>query len=92
MSASDDRSLSMKKSFYLDLGISVKMFLEHISTIDLFIIFVTFIFSRCVPQICTFGENFNAFYGRCEKIQCRLGFNVTSHGKCVGRIIYISFL
>ncbi|CAF3746285.1 unnamed protein product [Rotaria sordida] len=38
---------------------------------------------KCVPQNCTFGEKFNAFYGRCEKVQCRSGFNVTAIGKCV---------
>ncbi|UJR26258.1 hypothetical protein I4U23_007598 [Adineta vaga] len=38
---------------------------------------------RCVPQNCTFGEKFNAFYGRCEQIQCQSGFNVTSTGKCL---------
>ncbi|CAF1393761.1 unnamed protein product [Adineta ricciae] len=38
---------------------------------------------RCVPQTCTSGEKFNAFYGRCEKIQCREGFNVTLTGKCL---------
>jgi len=40
---------------------------------------------RCVPQKCVLGEKFNAFYGRCEKIQCPIGFNVTSIGKCVGK-------
>jgi len=65
------------------------MFLEHTSKDDLFFRFSRFIFDRCVPQICKFGEKFNAFYGRCEMIQCRLGFNVTSIGKCVGKIIKI---
>jgi hypothetical protein len=41
---------------------------------------------RCVPQNCTFGEKFNAFYGRCEKILCQPGFNVTLFGKCIGKI------
>ena len=40
---------------------------------------------RCVPQKCVLGEKFNAFYGRCEKIQCPIGYNVTSIGKCVGK-------
>ncbi len=40
---------------------------------------------RCVPQNCTFGEKFNAFYGRCEKILCQPGFNVTLFGKCIGK-------
>ncbi|CAF1275455.1 unnamed protein product [Rotaria magnacalcarata] len=39
--------------------------------------------SKCAPQNCTSGEKFNAFHGRCEKIQCRSGFSVTSLGKCV---------
>lgn len=47
---------------------------------------------RCVPQNCTFGEKFNAFYGRCEQIRCRSGFNVTSIGKCVGMLISIECL
>ncbi|CAF4215595.1 unnamed protein product [Adineta steineri] len=38
---------------------------------------------KCVPENCRFGEKFNAFYGRCEKIQCRSGFNITLTGKCV---------
>ncbi|CAF4834063.1 unnamed protein product, partial [Rotaria socialis] len=37
----------------------------------------------CAPQNCTYGEKFNAFHGRCEKIQCRSGFSLTSSGKCV---------
>lgn len=41
---------------------------------------------KCVPQNCTFGEKFNAFYGRCEKILCQPGFNVTAFGKCVGKM------
>jgi hypothetical protein len=50
---------------------------------------LNWIVDRCVPQNCTFGERFNAFYGRCEQIQCRSGFNITSSGKCVGRIMKI---
>ena len=42
--------------------------------------------SRCVPQNCTFGEKFNALHGRCEKILCQPGYNVTAFGKCVGRM------
>ncbi|CAF3619463.1 unnamed protein product [Adineta steineri] len=38
---------------------------------------------KCVPENCRFGEKFNAFYGRCEKIQCRSGFNITLTGKCI---------
>lgn len=42
--------------------------------------------SRCVPQNCTFGEKFNALHGRCEKILCQPGYNVTAFGKCVGKM------
>lgn len=45
---------------------------------------VLFVCYRCIPQNCTFGEKFNAFFGRCEKIQCQPGFNVTLFGKCIG--------
>ncbi|CAF0778410.1 unnamed protein product [Adineta steineri] len=38
---------------------------------------------KCAPQNCTFGEKFNAFFGRCEKIQCQPGYNVTALSKCV---------
>lgn len=31
------------------------------------------------------GEKFNAFYGRCEKVHCQPGFNVSTFGKCVGK-------
>ncbi|CAF1496711.1 unnamed protein product [Rotaria sp. Silwood1] len=37
---------------------------------------------KCQPQNCTKGEKFNAFFGRCEKVQCQPGYNATSFGKC----------
>lgn len=40
---------------------------------------------RCLPQNCTTGEKFNALVGRCEKINCQPGFNITTFGKCVGK-------
>jgi len=69
------------------------MFLEPISTylLSLIFLFCNLIYWRCVPQNCTFGEKFNAFYGRCERILCRLGFNVTSTGKCIGKRISTLF-
>ncbi|CAF3442240.1 unnamed protein product [Rotaria socialis] len=38
---------------------------------------------RCLPQNCTTGEKFNAFFGRCERVQCQPGFNSSSFGKCI---------
>ncbi len=59
-----------------------------------YLLFDVFIFSdvycqycyRCIPQNCTFGEKFNAFSGRCEKMLCQPGYNVTLFGKCIGMI------
>jgi hypothetical protein len=57
-----------------------KYYSSHFVSLDFFLS------CRCVPQNCTSGEKFNAFYGRCEKIQCQPGFNVTSFGKCIGKM------
>jgi hypothetical protein len=64
------------------------MYLELTSNDYSISFFVSLDFSwyRCVPQNCTVGEKFNAFYGRCEKIQCQPGFNVTLFGKCIGKM------
>jgi len=68
----------------VDRVILVKMCLELISNYhSIFFFHLIFFGYRCIPQNCTFGEKFNAFYGRCEKIQCQPGFNVTLFGKCI---------
>ena len=73
--------------YLLGLATRVKMFLVPTSNSRRILLELGIGFRspfRCIPQNCTFGEKFNAFYGRCEKMLCQPGYNVTTLGKCIG--------